>query len=58
MAHSVMTPRVPSAPIKRCFKSYPVLSFLNVVMLSRISPEGRTALRPMQLAWRELCLMK
>lgn len=57
-AHSVMMPSVPSLPINNYFRSYPVLSFLKVVILSRISPLGSTAFRPIQLACRLLCLIK
>ena len=52
-----MIPSVPSAPMNKCLMSYPVLSFLIVVMLSRISPFGSTAFRPTQFAWSELFRM-
>ena len=48
---------VPSEPIKRCLRSVPVLSFRSVVMLSRIVPSAKTAVRPTQLACRELWRM-
>lgn len=58
IAVSVMTPRVPSAPINRCLMSYPVLSLRKVVMLSSISPFAKTTLSPMQLACKLFMLIK
>ena len=42
----VITPRVPSAPINSCFKSYPVLSFNIYDRRSMTSPDGSTAYKP------------
>lgn len=38
----VTYPKVPSAPINNCFKSYPVLSLRRVDKLSKIVPSGKT----------------
>lgn len=38
----VIIPRVPSLPIKSCFKSYNVLSFLTSDSMFNILPSGRT----------------
>ena len=42
----VTTPRVPSEPIKNCFKSYPELSFISFFKEEIIVPSGRTASIP------------
>ena len=42
----VTTPRVPSEPIKSCFKSYPELSFISFFNDEIIVPSGRTASIP------------
>ena len=52
MATFVTTPSVPSAPMKICFKSYPVLSFLSVRMRSKTSPFGNTTSNPNTLPLR------
>lgn len=38
----VITPKVPSEPINKCFKWYPVLSFFNVLRQSKICPSANT----------------
>ena len=53
IAASVIIPKVPSPPINRCFKSYPVLSFLSKVMLSSIVPLGKATLSPIVFACRD-----
>jgi len=39
---AVTTPRVPSAPINKCFRWYPVLSFRIPLRQSTTSPLART----------------
>lgn len=42
MVAAVTTPSVPSAPMNRCLRSYPVLSLSNGFRLSMILPSART----------------
>ena len=43
---AVMMPNVPSAPMKRFFKSYPVLSFFSSERRFIILPSGKTTSKP------------
>mmetsp|Transcript_4422 Transcript_4422/g.15514 ORF Transcript_4422/g.15514 Transcript_4422/m.15514 type:complete len:242 (-) Transcript_4422:24-749(-) len=53
MAAAVTSPSVPSAPMKSCFRSYPVVSFLSGLRTSRISPLAKTTSRPRTEPWSE-----
>lgn len=57
MAHSVINPSVPSAPINNYFKSYPIGMASCGFILSIMVPSASTTFRPTQFACMEPYLM-
>lgn len=57
MFNFVIIPIVPSDPINKCFKSYPVLSLWIYDVISKIYPFGRTAYIPKIWDLKDPCLI-